>query len=439
MNENKTQMVPVPIPTEVPPPPELKNIPLDILHSATVEMLIQQNEDLSSRLKVNIRRNSQLEQRILSQEKEITELNRKRENVLAQIAIIKEKEKIWTEKKQEQERKTEALHKEIDLLEVRYNELSATAKQKQKIQQGELLIKQQKIVELESKLDILHRVRARAKERLRQFLLEMAQGLQKNDKSIRKSESSNRLLKQNFSQLKNDIIEKENFFREQLQNLKAASEQSLRNLDQKITDLQVSNESLQRQKDEASQEIQELKQSLHEERKNRIRLKKALEDLNELKNERIRLKRQLADQEESAQDTFDQQKDSLQRLRTEVSDLESQVSAGREKLSLSEKKILQLAKDNKELSQQLATIQKLWIESQENLEKAELRSETLEKINRQLSQKSQTEETEKSIQAAHPDAQTIERPVAEEVFQKRIQNVYASQYRTLADPPDMDL
>lgn len=440
MAENKTEMIPVPLPTEVPPPPSLDNIPLDILHSATVEMLIQQTEDLSSRLKVNIRRNSQLEQRILTQEKEIAELNRKRENVLAQIEIVKEKEKIWTSQKQAQQRQSETLQKESDLLELRYQELYTTTKQKERERQADLAKKQQVITRLEKKLDIMHRVRIRAKEKLRQLLLEMAQGLHKTHKSARQSESSNRLLKRNFSDLKNETIEKENFFREQLQNLKAASEKGLRALDERITDLNEKNKSLIAQKQELQTEFDNLQAQYHDEKKNRIRLKRVSEELSELKNERIRLKREMADQKESMSDQTLAQTEELKQFKSELAELRKQQQDDRENLAEAEKKILSLNRDNTEMADQLASVQKLWIEAQERLEKEELRSQTLEKINRQLSQHSKTERVEKSIEAAH-QSETKEKKSTNEIdpFQRKIQNVFASQYRTLAKPSDMDV
>ncbi len=433
MEDTKSQMIPIPLPTEVPPPPSLDNIPLDILHSATVEMLIQQNEDLSSRLKVNIRRNSQLEQRILTQERNIAELNRKRENVLAQIEIIKEKEKIWSTQKKEQHQQTESLNKELDLIELRYNELYATSKHKDKARQQELIEKQKTIVELQGKLEILHRVRVRAKEKLRQFLIDMAQGLHKSDKHVRQSESSNRLLKRSFSDLKNEIIEKENFFREQLQNLKKASQDSLRQLDQRVTDLKESNRILEEQKQEQQSELDQLQTQLHEEKKNRIRLQRTNEELNEMKNERIRLKREMADLKESLDQRQTQQSEALRKLKIELSNREQADQKNKETLSESEKTILALSKDNRELSDQLASIQKLWMEAQQKLEKEELRSQTLEKINRQLSQQTKSEKVEKSIASAHP-----KRGAADPV-QKKIQSVFASQYRTMAKRPDMDV
>lgn len=100
MSQKDIKLIPIPLPTEIPAPPSLENLPLDVIHSATVEMLLQQNDDLSSRLKVNIRRNSQQEQQILELKKQIHHLEQSNENLKAQNAIVKEKESIWTRQKE---------------------------------------------------------------------------------------------------------------------------------------------------------------------------------------------------------------------------------------------------------------------------------------------------------------------------------------------------
>src|SRR4051812_21731739 len=68
------EYIPVPLPTQVPTPPNLSQLPSEVLHSGTVETLIAHNEDLIARLKVNLRRNALLEQQILGLEKQINEL-----------------------------------------------------------------------------------------------------------------------------------------------------------------------------------------------------------------------------------------------------------------------------------------------------------------------------------------------------------------------------
>ncbi len=443
MKQNNLEMIPVPLPTEVPPPPNLDNIPLDILHSATVEMLIQQNDDLSSRLKVNIRRNSQLEQRLIENEKEMANLNRQRENVLAQMEIIKEKQNIWSHQKEKIERQNQALQQESELLERRYNELFTTSKQQEKERRGDLAASAKKIRDLEEKATITSRIRTRAKEKLRSFLLEMAENFNRQQKQIHQAEASNRLLKKQFEQLNNETSEKETFFRQQLENLKQTSQKALASMDCKITQLQEDNSRLKSEKTTLSEEISDLQHRLHDEKKLRIKLSNLSSELSEIKNDRIRLKRESQSAIEKSESSRLLQASKAQELNKQLETLQRQRETDQQTLKDCEKQILELAKDNEEISEQLSSLQNLWVTAQARLEKEELKSQALEKINRQLSQDSQASRVSRSAEQAQKKEElptTVEPNNSDNSeFQDRIQQVFASQYRTTAKGPELDV
>jgi chromosome segregation ATPase len=88
----------IPLPTEVPPPPELSSLPAAVLHTGTIETLLGLNEDLMARLKVNIRRNALLEQQLLDQEEAKAELERNRTNLISQLELMREKEELNRER-----------------------------------------------------------------------------------------------------------------------------------------------------------------------------------------------------------------------------------------------------------------------------------------------------------------------------------------------------
>lgn len=125
--------IPIPvrtqIPIELPPPPDLSNLPSHILHSGTVETLIGQNDDLMARLKVNIRRNSVLEQRILEYESRQDELLRAKEALNSQIQVFEEKEILAREKAARIESKESALREELTLLSIKASTLEARNKE----------------------------------------------------------------------------------------------------------------------------------------------------------------------------------------------------------------------------------------------------------------------------------------------------------------------
>lgn len=113
----------IPLPTEVPPPPRLQDVPARILHSATVETLLDHTEDLASRLKVHIRRNGQLEGQLIELETQIQDSELMRQTLLAQIEILREKDKSVADRTAAAEAKLKRSHDEADLARLEAKEL----------------------------------------------------------------------------------------------------------------------------------------------------------------------------------------------------------------------------------------------------------------------------------------------------------------------------
>lgn len=113
-NEGRRSVHDIPLPHEIPPPPDLSQLPNHILHTGTIETLIGQNEDLMSRLKVNIRRNSVLEQQIMEFEKLVNEINKINSSLNSQISLLHEKEKIWKEKSSKVDTQHQTFKAEIE-------------------------------------------------------------------------------------------------------------------------------------------------------------------------------------------------------------------------------------------------------------------------------------------------------------------------------------
>lgn len=111
--------IPVPLPTEVPPPPNLSQLPAHILHSGTVETLIGQNEDLMARLKVNIRRNSILEQQLMEQDRINQEITHAHNSLVSQIQILQEKDEMWREKASRVDSDHNVLRDQVQLMEAK--------------------------------------------------------------------------------------------------------------------------------------------------------------------------------------------------------------------------------------------------------------------------------------------------------------------------------
>lgn len=119
MIHEPTLHIPVPLPTEIPPPPNLSQLPAHILHSGTVETLIGQNEDLMARLKVNIRRNSILEQQLMEQERINQEITLAHNSLVSQIQVLQEKDDMWREKASRVDSDQNTLRDQIHLMEAK--------------------------------------------------------------------------------------------------------------------------------------------------------------------------------------------------------------------------------------------------------------------------------------------------------------------------------
>lgn len=126
-----TPVANIPLPHQIPPAPKLENLPARVLHTATVETLIDYSEDLASRLKVHLRRGGQLEQQIIDLENQITDSERMRAALQAQIEILREKDRSISEKSYAAESKAQRINDELNLAKLEGNELSNRNKELQ--------------------------------------------------------------------------------------------------------------------------------------------------------------------------------------------------------------------------------------------------------------------------------------------------------------------
>ena len=113
----------IPLPTDVPPPPRMSDVPARIMHSATVETLIDHADDLSSRLKVHIRRNGQLEGQLIELQDQLNESDMMRRTVMSQIEILREKDKAVAEKQAAFEQRLTRSIEELELSKIESQEL----------------------------------------------------------------------------------------------------------------------------------------------------------------------------------------------------------------------------------------------------------------------------------------------------------------------------
>jgi hypothetical protein len=76
---------------DVPPPIDLSHIPEAILNTSTVETLLGYIDDITSRLKVNLRKSAAVDGRLLALERELKTTSQLRNSLEAQLQIAREK------------------------------------------------------------------------------------------------------------------------------------------------------------------------------------------------------------------------------------------------------------------------------------------------------------------------------------------------------------
>jgi chromosome segregation ATPase len=337
-DQDQNEFVPVPLPFQIPEPPDLSKVPISVIHSATVETLISQTEDLTARLKVQIRRNAVLERRALELEETTKTIEKELSSLKNQQEIFHEKDLSQTEKIRDLQTHIDAQKKELELLEVRYSELHNLSQKRDEESKNTLSELQQKIKELERLLP---------------------------------------LEKENFT------LQDENSF------LKKKIEELCTYLQKKEEEAKEFRNQLHR-KGETIQQLEQTIQALNQQVEfNR----KAVEEKTELENTLILKEREK--EHATAQMTNElmntrQELKNLQLIAKNMNTEKMQMSA---QLKSCEETINSLSRDNSELEKQIENLQNLWYKLQAEHEKEKVKTNALTKLNRELSVELQRSKT----------------------------------------------
>lgn len=120
----------IPVPSEVPMAVDTSHIPKEILRTGAVESLISQNEDLMARIKVLIRRQSNLETQLADAEKIKQSVGHRFEVINDQLAVYREKDASSAEKIKALQEENQKFKTQVDMLEFRMTELYTASQQK---------------------------------------------------------------------------------------------------------------------------------------------------------------------------------------------------------------------------------------------------------------------------------------------------------------------
>lgn len=329
---------------------DLSDIPEKILHTATVEALIAQNEDLMARLKMYIRRNSILEQEtqhINQKNKTLKQTLSKRED---QSLIWGQKDQAWRNKLQSLEDKIKQSNNDTDTAQMRYSQLYETFQLKQQEFSNLKKILQEKVNNNKNNF-----------ERKQIELSEKNKKLQKNIEELTAHIASQKK-KHEADQVKLVTIHEADQVK-----LVTIHEKERNKMDATINKLTI-------QKMEFESATQKLNKSQVELTEQKVILE----------NELIEDKRRKKEIAKKLQSEISELQEQLTFFRKESKTLKLQLQKKEELLTVMNNHEQSLQEKVKQQRVQLENLQVLWKQKQEELEKQKEQNRAMEKINVEL-------------------------------------------------------
>ncbi len=346
----------VPLPTEVPRGIDLSQVPANIVRSGVIDALVNQNEDLMSRLGVALRRVALLEEKVSDSRLETEQFRIKYENLNDQLLILKEKSRSLSERKDRDEGEYQTLKDQIQLLEIRYAELYTTTESKESN-----LLKQ---FEGQDK-------RARRLERYRTRVRRAVASLKKSARD--KWDAEVRLAQSEISQdnLRKNLAESAEY----ISNLTRENKNQL----SELTNLNENR-------------VRELHAQLEETIAQNARLAERVTDYDALVEAKIRLENEIILVErreeeiriQTAAEVSDLQK-GLGRYRNEAKELAIELESTVTELQRKNEDIAAANEQIKAFEEQVENLQILWRDNQEQIEKVNEKNRSLQKLNQELS------------------------------------------------------
>lgn len=378
---DESEAIKVPTPDQMPVRLDLSQLPSHVLRSGAVEALANQNEDLMARLGVALRRSATLENRISELEEEIGRYEIIISSREDESLVLIEKDRLLTDRAQALEISAKEKQEQIDLLELQFAELYSTSRER--------------IRGLEDKSDstvrhlgILFRYRRRMKRITQSFRTRIAT----LTAHWKKEEEISRELKQRLGEaglrIQNQAKDAEFNQRQLVENYEA----SLKEIRSRAAQLEREN-SAYAEKTRAYDELYEAKVHLEN------RLVSEQRQFAEFRQSRDAEITQLQVDLSTLRGEHKSQILSLQQLSNEKQELESALENTRRELEKSR--------------DQVETLQLLWKDTNDKVEKLTGKNEALQKLNQQLSSTIQNQRHE--IQKLRSDLETQNYATAERI------------------------
>jgi|GEM_PF-1711323 len=343
----------IPLPNQVPPPPDLTKLPPEALRSSAVETLLGQNADLMARLGVALRKNGILDTKINELEKENLHIRHRYDAVKDTVLVIQEKERMLTERNSQLSVESGDMRVRLEKLERGYTDSYLYAQS------------------LEQQLRRFRNYRARVqgiiknlKSRSRRLFDLIQPGTETNNVSKALEMAANEL-----STIRSENTE--------------AQRQLVHRYETDLRDLQKYHENEVRAGIGA--ELAQTKSDLEIARR-----RAADRDL--LFDAKIRIENQLIFEERQSQLYREETQKELQSLKEENVDLRGQLKTRliemerlEREIKIAQESITSLQTHQNDQSDQVESLQLLWKEKQAEVERLEEKNRSLQKLNQQLS------------------------------------------------------
>jgi len=335
------------LPDELPSSPDLSHLPPHILRSNAIETLLQQNEELMSRLAVNLRRITHLENVVEDQESKVKKFKHHYDIVKDEVFILKEKADSSVNQfkiKQNEFNEVSTKYKAIDF---EYSQLF-----KQSNEQKKAFLNT--ITQLNRRLTSYIKYKSKLKPILNDFKE------RQNHLNRLQDEYSgqNKILKDKVSTLTSYLQEQsDSFVNEKKELLK--------------------------QFDKDSEHIEDLNSKLKAATE---RTSKVDEELVKLRNENIKILRTTKEQTEASEKLTTETHKTISSLKQDAKTIKQQNLDLKVENEDLKKVIEQFTTEHKETKEQLENTQMFFASLQKQFEKEQTKTSSLQKINRRLSQ-----------------------------------------------------
>lgn len=358
----------IPLPSTVPSKIDLANLPQHLLRSATIDSLVQQNEDLMVRLNIHLRKNADLEDEIQTLKDQSADLIHELDRLRDELLIYKEKDRLFTHRTQNTQNEIQELRENIQFLETQYAELYSTSKHKQ----NELTQRNQS---LRVQLVRYHNYRKSVQKASRNLKIE-------RQKLLEEISSRQQALESLQSENEKDKAHLRDF---QVRLGEAADRIQYLNRQAK--------EDQNRLVEDYERQLSEVREELENAHKEIARLQLVEKQLDTLReeeviwqNQKVHLERILQSERESHGKQTRELQEALTGFRHETKEKTLEVHRLNEDLESLKTENNALKEERQALSEQVESLQCLWRDNQNQMGKMQSQVENLQKLNQQLSQ-----------------------------------------------------